>query len=53
MPTLALVDQNGRPLTNEKPTTPSSNDVETVDEPLWVIAARAAAKQSTKVKETK
>jgi hypothetical protein len=47
MSTLALVDHNGRPLTDEKVPTPSP---EVEEEPIWVIAAREAEKQSTKKK---
>ena len=48
---LALVDHEGRVLMDTKPTTPSQ--VETSEEPLWLIAAREAARQSTNIKETK
>jgi hypothetical protein len=45
MTTLALVDHEGRPMVDYKPTNPSPEVEET---PLFVIAARAAAQQSTK-----
>jgi hypothetical protein len=46
---LALVDHEGRPLTIDKPTTPANDVEEQQEDPLWVVAAREAAKQSTKV----
>ena len=50
MSKLALVDHEGRLMVDYKPTTPSP---EVEEEPIHVRAARSAAKQSTKVKETK
>ena len=49
MSTLALVDQNGRTLTDDKPATPAPV-VENYqqDDPLHVIAARQHAKDSTR-----
>lgn len=48
MSPLALVDNEGRVLVDYKPTTPSPEVEVSEDIPLHVIAAREAAKQSTK-----
>ena len=43
----AFITHDGRVLSTDKPT-PQSPEVETSEEPLHVIAAREAEKQSTK-----
>ena len=50
MSTLTLVDQNGRPLTNDKPISPSPDVVELSLDQLAELEAR---KQSTKVVKTR
>jgi hypothetical protein len=42
-----FVDHTGRPLDDYKPTTPAT-EVEEQQDPLWLVAEREAAKQSTK-----
>ena len=45
---LVLVSPEGRILNDEKPTTPANEVEQHQEEPLHVIAAREAEKQSTK-----
>jgi hypothetical protein len=44
-----FVDHTGRPLDDYKPPT----EVEQKEDPLWLVAEREAAKQSTKASATK
>ncbi len=48
MSKLVLVSPEGRVLNDEKTTTPANEVEQHQDEPIWVIAAREAEKQSTK-----
>ena len=48
MSKLALVTPEGRVVTTEKPTAPVNEVEQHQEEPIWLIAARAAEKQSTK-----
>jgi hypothetical protein len=48
MPALALVDWNGRVLSDTKDTPTPSPEVEVSEEPLHIVAARQHAKDSTK-----
>ena len=49
---LALVDHEGRVLDLDKKT-PTSSQIETSEEPLWKVAARQHAKDSTKTDTNK
>lgn len=50
---LCLVTPEGRIMSDEKPISPSPMVEEHQQDPLHVIAARSAQKQSTKAKEEK
>lgn len=50
---IVLVSPEGRVVTADKPISPSPMVEEHKEDPLWVIAAHEAAKQSTKVCTTK
>jgi hypothetical protein len=50
---LVFVSPEGRVLNDEKPISPSPVVEQHQEDPLHVIAARSASKQSTTVKETK
>ncbi len=53
MSKLVLVSPEGRILNDEKPVTPANEVEQHQEEPLWLLAAKEATRQSTKAKETK